>query len=739
MATLQSPTQPVTDELSALAALDKILASEPFRRSQRMAQFLKFVVLQTLKGDSESLKEVCVGRSVFGRDPAYDPQLDPIVRVEARRLRAKLEEYYSSEGGEDLILIQLPKGGYKPVFVDRSGAVGVSEPRAEDSLLISAEPLTAPARDASPSAKAPAARTLRWVLYPACALVLSVFIFFVWRHFQQGPALRYSPIPVSITSYFGEEFDPALSPDGSHFAFVRNGHDGEYNVYVRLISGGDALQLTHQTGENLDPAWSPDGRDIAFLRMTPGRTRVFVEPAIGGPERQITEVHSQTIIWKANATQLRGSLGPAWSPDGRYLAISEETESSSSNGIALVPLGFGAKLKLTHPPDGELDMDAAFSPDGRDIAFVRQSSNSSADVFIASIRDGHTRQITFDQHDIRGICWGPDGHSIIFSSNREGAAYALWSVSSTGGMPSLLSASGTLPSQPSTILGNKLLLYTNASENTNIWQIKGESSSAPELLISSSGHNNSPRYSPDGNSIVFVSDRSGNWELWLSDSQGRNPRQLTHFGGPMVGSPRWSPDGSQIAFDARPYGHSAIFVIRSAGGTPQLLMQNQWEERMPNWSLDGKSILFNSDRSGSVRLWRVTNKGREPVRLTDLTAYDSFESPDAKWIYFRSSGPGIWRVPAFGGKAEHVPLVNTSPGTRNFDLEGGLLYFASVDRESPRVESFDLTTGKLQTVAALPHLLVEDAPSLTVSRDGRSLLVAEFDHSGSDIYGLYKK
>ena len=98
----------------------RILESSIFADSQRMARFLIFAVEQTLNGNAGSLKEIVIGAAVFDRAADYDPRLDPIVRVEARRLRAKLHAYYENEGSNDALFVEFPKGRYSPVFGHRS-------------------------------------------------------------------------------------------------------------------------------------------------------------------------------------------------------------------------------------------------------------------------------------------------------------------------------------------------------------------------------------------------------------------------------------------------------------------------------------------------------------------------------------------------------------------------------------------------------------------------------------------
>ncbi len=118
-----------TLELDVRAELGRILASELFARSERLSRLLRFIVGQTLEGKGDSLKEYVLGLEVFDRDTSFDPRADTIVRVQARRLRAALTEYYSGPGKDDPVIIDLPKGGYVPVFRQRERAGDPTRPR----------------------------------------------------------------------------------------------------------------------------------------------------------------------------------------------------------------------------------------------------------------------------------------------------------------------------------------------------------------------------------------------------------------------------------------------------------------------------------------------------------------------------------------------------------------------------------------------------------------------------------
>jgi adenylate cyclase len=103
--------------------LEKILAHGLFTRSERMGRFLRMAVEWSLDGKADELKEYLIGVEVFDRKPSYDPRVDPIVRVEARRLRAKLAAYYEKDGLSDAVVIEFAKGSYAPQFRCRSAGV----------------------------------------------------------------------------------------------------------------------------------------------------------------------------------------------------------------------------------------------------------------------------------------------------------------------------------------------------------------------------------------------------------------------------------------------------------------------------------------------------------------------------------------------------------------------------------------------------------------------------------------
>jgi hypothetical protein len=134
--------------------LQRILVSPGFLHSERLRRFLTHCIESTLSGQVQDLKEYAIGVVVFDRPKLYNPADDPIVRVEARRLRKKLEEYYQGRGAVDPLVIQVPKGGYLPSFETRRKSL---KPPAR-LLWVVALCCTAQAYGGSGSAGAPSRR-----------------------------------------------------------------------------------------------------------------------------------------------------------------------------------------------------------------------------------------------------------------------------------------------------------------------------------------------------------------------------------------------------------------------------------------------------------------------------------------------------------------------------------------------------------------------------------------------------
>ena len=183
------------------AQLDSILASAVFSRSPHLRRFLSFIVEQTLAGQGHTLKESVIAHELYGKGTDFDGGTDPVVRVDARRLRDKLREFY--EGRSDPVVISLPKGRYVPLFEGNSATpshspvalIGRQEQRQVTNF------------------------TRARLSVGALALVVAVATaVLAWRALFAPADAPAQLLP--LASYPGPEGPPALSPDGKLVAFA---------------------------------------------------------------------------------------------------------------------------------------------------------------------------------------------------------------------------------------------------------------------------------------------------------------------------------------------------------------------------------------------------------------------------------------------------------------------------------------------------------------------------------------
>jgi TolB-like protein/Tfp pilus assembly protein PilF len=210
--------EPSGDEIRA--ACERIVASQGFRNSDRMVRFLRFVVEKTLAGAEGDLKEYLLGVEVFDRSESFDPKLDTIVRVEARRLRKKLKEYYDGEGAAERVRIDIPGPGYVPSIA------GLPDPLAAE----------------------PAAKDYRPALLWAAAAIAVIGAALWWTTHRSAPIDSIAVLPFA---------DLSSAKDQEYFC------DGFTEELISTLASAGGLRVVARTSAFAFKGKSTDIREIA--------------------------------------------------------------------------------------------------------------------------------------------------------------------------------------------------------------------------------------------------------------------------------------------------------------------------------------------------------------------------------------------------------------------------------------------------------------------------------------------
>ena len=584
---------------------------------------------------------------------------------------------------------------------------------------------------ATPAAAKRSSRKLLWAGIAAAAVVLAAVAGYFGFGARTRPAAVLSEIP--LTSYTGFQGYPALSPDGSQFAFSWDGNQegSRVQLYVSLVGRGTPVRLTNYADKQaVFPSWSPDGQTIAFA----AGGRLLLIPALGGPERDLGPI--------------AGNLGPSsggaasWSTDGKSLYVSANSSAPGTIAVFLQPANGGERRQITDPPHGTRfgDLYPSVSPDASKLAFVRQVGDYSADLFVMDLPPAPgkaPRQLTKRHELLRTPVWTLDGKEILYAAGDVSANAGIYRVSASGGEPVRLAGVGNDVQDLTLSRNGKRLAYSRDLRDYNIYRMPVPGRAAPPetpaKFIASTRYEISPAYSPDGKRIAFSSNRNGSREIWVADADGSRAVPLTSFDRGYSGSPRWSPDGQTIVFDARPNGAGDIYSVRADGGDPKQLTDNPAEDHVPCFSNDGHWIYFSSTRLGPRQIFRMPAAGGPAVQITRDGAFAAIAS-DGTWLYYTTSGRSgfaLAKVPAEGGETSMVSEFSGATPL-NFAVAPSGIYFSSRSGNPPHpsLNLYSWSDGKVQEIARF-----EKQPflHLSVSPDEKWLIFTRLDSQINDL------
>ncbi len=269
-----------------LAQLDKILSSQEFSLPERGHKFLRYVVEEALAGGADRIKAYSIALEVFGRAASFDAQSDPVVRIEAGRLRRALERYYLLAGQHDPILIDIPKGAYVPVFTRHA----VAEPVQSEPPEAPAAPPVPPA--ANPPHDPPGWRT-RLILGSAALLLASsasLAVGLLWPTTPNNAALPTIPDkPKLLVLPFR---DTSETPEGKIYAAgFADEIINQLSAFKELTVLGD--ETSRSAGHEPDLVRIRDHLGARYIvrgsvRLSGGQARVTAH---------ILETKTQAVLW----------------------------------------------------------------------------------------------------------------------------------------------------------------------------------------------------------------------------------------------------------------------------------------------------------------------------------------------------------------------------------------------------------------------------------------------------------
>jgi len=613
------------------------------------------------------------------------------------RAVSELRKVFDDDAQAPRYIETIRKGGYR--------LVAPIAPARVATAVASPHPSLPDPPDASPAVPAPSPGVLRSPrARVACALAAAAVVAAL-----AAVLLTPGTAPRSteghdirpLTSFVGRELEPALSPDGSRIAFIWDGGDGAFDVYVKTVGSEDVLNLTNSEVDERHPVWSADGRAVLFARSDESGISILRVSALGGG---VTRVFGDEA-----STDIRGM---SLSPDGTQLAYAARERATAPYRIVLASLDDGGRRVVSTPEPGSLgDIDPRFARDGRSIAFVRSVNEVTKDLYRTPLDGGEPTRLTFDNRKINGLAWSPEGERLLFTSTRSGV-YGLWSVAPDGGDLRQLPLGHENVQQPATAAGVDAIAFEHWMHRSQLRQI--DLARRAELdagrYFRSTRWDSSPAWSPDGTRIAFSSNRSGPHGIWVSHRDGRDAVPIADFGGAFIDNPAWSPDGALIAFDGSPDGKNSIFTVPPDGGVPRRIVEGPGDNRNPAWSRDGKWLYFESNRSGEWRIHAQPANGGTPVAITGDAGTNPRESADGRWLlYTKPDTRGLWRRPREDwstgtiADSEDLLIAHLEPrdGSNWAPADDGIYFLRRPAEGAARLSLFDPANASTTDLVAL--------------------------------------
>jgi Tol biopolymer transport system component len=773
--------------------LSTLVNSAHFASSPRLAEFLCFCVEAALSGESESLKESIIGASVFHRPPGYDTKLDPIVRVNAIRLRKRLNQYYERSLRPYPVRIDIPKGTYVPNFeilsqppcestatatqdlldeVSRSGEAQSTPEEIPDSEQVpDVSSIVQNALDLQPSGERPAIELpaasisnefnhgrgprSRWLLW--LLIVFLLIIGLTLSMIQNGrararsdhahadaqatappPSGPHSLLLRQLTNLPGIKNDPEISPDRRTLAFLWDPlNSGTARVYLQQEGEGSPLRLTKGTQPEVRFAWSGDGKSIALLRMVKPTTYQLAIIEVATKKQRVLRTFAFSYTLDRPALD--------WSRDGKWLVESEQDDMKAVH-LELVSADTGLGQQITDPPDGSTgDLEARFSPKSDVVAFRR---GQLGELYVTSIHNqgvNSATRLTFSNPGVRGISWSPDESSIYFGSTAGGNVPAIWCYDRLNRTLQMVSTGGIAAISPSLDLGGEEISFLEPQTKLSLWRYHFSPHPTSGPFGHAQGLEITPSISPDGTSVAFVYNATGTMELWSARTDGSDMRRLTYLNGdgfPLF--PSWSSDGKVITFFLRKTGFNYALEIPSSGGKAKQLRGGADYSIYPQYSHDRHWLYFISNMGNRFRVWRISlienHTNPQEVTLKDTRFFRV--ATDSEGLYYLSpTGSTIALIyHDLKTNTEHpVWQWRQAPvGFTAWDISQGQLYYVAVDPVSlaPHLFTANLATSGISDLGVAPVSYWLGVTSVAASPDGQTVWVSKVEGDGGNLMSL---
>ena len=451
-------------------------------------------------------------------------------------------------------------------------------------------------------------------------LVVAVVAWLVIRWSRTTPPFQ-NMVLTKLTNA-GKTVDAAISPDGKYLAeVVEDG--GLQALWLRQVGEPVAgKQIVAPTGGQFEGlTFTPDGGNIYYVVWENNARDVLYKIAVLGasPQKLPTNVASPVGV----------------SADGKQLAFVRRSTNRGESTLVIANADGSQERVVANrrEPLFFSEVAPAWSEDGKMLACSVRSSVGGFHSTVVEVRiaDGVERPITPKTWTIvERVAWLKDGRGLVVTAaDQSSSPFQIWHVSYPDGAVHRITNDLDSYVALSVSQDSRKLVSVNSNRLSSLWLVPGGDASRATQLTSGVTKHYGVAWTPDGK-IVYSSITSGNADIWTMTADGARQKQLT-TDAHVDRDPSVSADNRYIAFASDRSGKFNIWVMDSDGSN-QKQLTNGDDEEFPQISPDGRSVIYQGFVNGVPTLWRINADGSKPLQLTNNYSNWPVISPDGKWI-----------------------------------------------------------------------------------------------------------
>ena len=475
----------------------------------------------------------------------------------------------------------------------------------------------------------------------ALAAVLVAVYRFVGR---KKTVSHFQNMTIERLTTTGKAHRVAISPDGKYVAYV-TGEPGKQSVSVRQTATRSDIQIIPTFAGYYDGlTFSADGNYIYYVRSPNAYASgaLYQLPSLGGESRKIVD-HVDSPV--------------AFSPEGNQVAFVRQNPGAESALMLAGVDGTGERqLSARKIPEPFVSSGMSWSADGKSIAIAAYSGGKCY-VMTVQVADGSIKPVgSKGWRHILQVAWLADSTGLVLDAEESAnAPLQLWELSYPEGQPRKITNDLNDYVGVDVTADSNTLVTVLGELHSNLWlDSSGTGRQAKQISFTAATQEGlfGLVWTVDGH-IAYGSLASGRRELWVMDTDGSHQRQVTSDADlQFFSSPSSCPDGS-ILFASGAYGSANIWRIDSDGANRRQLT-HEGTNGVPSCSPDGKWVVFNASHGGDYTLWKLSLDGGTPQQLTNYASTYPSISPDGKQIafddnaYHHTSKIGV--IPFAGGQ-----------------------------------------------------------------------------------------